>query len=501
VSSEVYSRFIERVKELNTTRAVQALLEWDQETYMPPRAAQDRARQVALLAGLAHAQLTSDELGGLLEQLERQGVGDDWAAKTNLREIRREYERAVRLPRSLVEEIARTSTLARNAWVQARKESRFPGFAPHLEKLLELKRQAADLIGWQTERYDALLDEFEPGAQAARIQRIFDAVRSELVPLVAAISQARRQPDRSIRRRHCPRDAQEAFNRRIVAALGFSFEAGRIDVSAHPFCTGLSPCDVRLTTRYDEQYLPMALFGVLHECGHALYEQGLDAAHTWTPMAQSVSLGIHESQSRLWENQVGRSRAFWQHWFPQLQQTFPSLADVSLDAWVFVINTVEPSLIRVEADEVTYNLHIMLRFDLERQMLEGRIAVRDIPQAWNAGMQALLGITPPDDARGCLQDIHWSMGIFGYFPTYALGNLYAAQFFAAAQRALPDLEQQLARGEVGPLREWLRQNIHRHGKRYRADELVRLVTGQALSPQPFISYLHAKYRPLYGLDT
>jgi carboxypeptidase Taq len=499
VPTATYDQFIERVKELQTSRAVEALLDWDQETYMPKRAAEDRADQMALIVGLSHEKLTADELGELLGRLEAEGDGDDFVAATNVREVRREYERAVKIPKPLVQEIAKTSTLAKDAWVQAREESDFPKFAPHLERLLDLKRQVADLIGWTTEPYDALMDEFEPGAKAAEVQEVFDRVKAELVPLVAAIKDAPRQPDKSIRQSRCPREDQAAFNRRIVQAMGLDFEAGRIDVSTHPFCTSMSPRDVRFTTRYDEHYLPMSLFGVMHEAGHALYEQGLDAAHTGTPMAQSVSLGIHESQSRLWENQVGRSRAFWQRFYPQLQETFPSLADVPLDDWHFVINTVEPSLIRVEADEVTYGLHIMLRFDLERKMLQKQIAVEDVPAAWNIGMKQLLGITPPNDAQGCLQDIHWSMGIFGYFPTYALGNLYAAQFFAAAKRAMPDLEKRIARGELLPLREWLRENIHRHGKRYRANELVKVVSGNELSHRPFIDYLHAKFKPLYGL--
>ena len=495
-----YDEFIKLVKELQTSQAIEALLDWDQETHMPKRAAEDRADQIALIAGLSHEKLTADELGEMLAQLERSGAGDDPAAATNVREVRRDHDRAVKLPKSLVQEIARTTTLAKDAWAQARTESNFPIFAPHLEKLLDLKRQVADLIGWTTEPYDALMDEFEPGAKAAEVEEVFGRVKAELVPLVAAIKDAPRQPDASIRRRECPRQQQAAFNRRIAEAMGLDLQAGRIDVSTHPFCTSMSPRDVRITTRYDEHYMPMSLFGVMHETGHALYEQGFDPAQTGTPMALSVSLGIHESQSRLWENQVGRSQAFWQHFYPSLKEAFPSLADVSLDDWHFTINTVEPSLIRVEADEVTYGLHIMLRFELERKMIRGEIAVKDIPAAWNAGMEELLGITPPDDARGCLQDIHWSLGILGYFPTYALGNLYAAQFFDAARLALPNLETQIARGELLPLREWLRENIHRHGKRYRAGELVKVVSGRELSPQPFVDYLQAKFKPLYGLS-
>lgn len=500
MSSPVYDEFIKRVRELYTARAIGELLAWDQETCMPPRAAEDRANQSALIAGLVHEKLTAPRLGELLAALEQEDFGDDYVAATNVREMRREHDRAVKLPRSLVEEIARQTALAREAWGAARQEADFARFAPHLQRLLELKRQVADCIGWTTEPYDALLDEYEPGATAGQIAPLFEQLKAGLVPLVAAITTAPRQPDKSIRRRHCPRADQEAFNQRIVRAMGLDLAAGRLDASTHPFCCSMSPRDVRFTTRYDENYLPMSLFGVMHEAGHALYEQGLDAAHTATPMGQAVSLGVHESQSRLWENQVGRSRPFWQHFFPQLQQAFPALRDVTLDDWYFVINTVEPSLIRVEADEVTYGLHIILRFELERKLLRNELAVSEVPEAWNRGMQELLGLTPPDDAQGCLQDIHWSIGLFGYFPTYALGNLYAAQFFAAARRALPALDEQLARGELEPLRHWLRENIHRQGKRYRAQELVRVVSGRELSPEPFLDYLDGKFRPLYGLS-
>jgi carboxypeptidase Taq len=495
-----YDSFIRQVREVYNARSIVALLEWDQETYMPRRGAEHRADQVALIAGLAHQKLTSDEFGETLRAVEREGVGDDPVRRTNLREVRREFDRAVKIPTKLVQEIARASALAKEAWVKARQESRFGDFAPHLEKLLDLKRQVAGHVGWQTEPYDALMDEFEPGAQAAAIQAVFDRLKSELVPLVAAIAQAPRQPDLSILARFCPREGQAEFNRRVAEAIGFDFEAGRLDVSAHPFCTSTCPLDVRITTRYDEKYLPQSLFGVMHETGHALYEQGLDAAHAGTPAGSPVSLGIHESQSRLWENLVGRSRPFWEHFFPALQQRFPALRDVPLDDWYFAINNVRPSLIRVEADEVTYGLHIMLRFDLERQMVAGRLAVRDVPEAWNEGMRSLLGIVPPDDARGCLQDIHWSMGIFGYFPTYALGNLYAAQFFEAAREALHDLDEQLRRGEFRPLLEWLRERIHRLGMRYRAHELVRIVTDRELAHEPFVRHLHNKFRPLYGLS-
>ncbi len=499
MGSKAYDDFLRQVRELYSARTIESLLDWDQETQMPPRGAEDRANQLALIAGIVHERLTSDELAGLMDRLERDGVGDDPDANVNLREMRRDQQRAVRLPKPLVEEIARTGALAKDAWAKARRESKFSAFAPHLQRLLELKRQVADHVGWNTERYDALLDEYEPGAKAADIERVFAGVREALVPLVREIGAAKRRPDLSILARHCPRAAQAEFNRMIAAAIGFDFEGGRIDTSVHPFCSGLTPRDVRLTNRYNENNLAQSLFGILHEAGHGMYEQGLDVAHTGTPRAQATSLGIHESQSRLWENYVGRSLPFWRHFHPALRGMFPAMADVRLEDWHFAINHVEPSLIRVEADEVTYGLHIMLRFELERRMLDGKLAVSDVPEAWNAGMRDLLGITPARDAEGCLQDIHWSQGTFGYFPTYLLGTLYAAQIFAAARRALPDMDAQFERGEFAPLLSWLRTNVHSQGRRYRATELVQRITGEAPSDRPFVEYLRSKFRPLYGI--
>lgn len=497
--TETVAAFTDTIKRLNTLHSVQAVLEWDQETYMPERGAEDRGQQLAVLAGMVHDAQTDPRLGELLSELEADGAADDFVLTTNVRETRRTYERAVKLPKRLVEELARVSVLAKQAWAKARRENRFGDFAPHFERTLTLKREVADALGWESERYDALMDEFEPGARAAEVQAVFAALRAELVPLVAALTSAPRRPDPEVRKRLAPVEGQAEFSRAVAASLGYDFAAGRIDTTTHPFCSGFSPRDVRITTRYDARYLPMSLFGTMHEVGHGLYEQGFLAEHTFTPMAQSVSLGIHESQSRMWENQVGRSAAFWEHWYPKLQGQFSAFADVPRDAWVGAINLVEPSLIRVEADEVTYGLHIMLRFDLERRLLRDELAVGDVPEAWNAGMRELLGIMPPTDTEGCLQDIHWSMGIVGYFPTYALGNLYAAQFFAKAQEDIPDLTERIARNEHGTLLEWLRENIHRHGMRFRAGELVERVTGKALSAAPFVTYLKDKYEPLYGL--
>lgn len=499
MSSENYAAFVEQLRELGALSSVEAVLDWDQETQMPPRGAADRARQSALLAGLAHEKLCGPELGGLLDKVEQEGLNGDIAVRTNVRETRRLLERARRLPTPLVKELSRVTALARPEWAAARRENDFDRFAPHLERILELKREVAQRIGYANEPYDALLDEFEPGMATAAVAALFDGVKANVVELLREIQSAPRRPDGLLLTRHCPADAQVTFCREVAKLFGFDFEAGRLDTSTHPFCSGFTPADVRITTRYDEHYLPGALFGVMHEVGHGLYEQGLDGQHTGTPMARAVSLGIHESQSRLWENQVGRCQETWEYLIEPLRRTFPSLVDVGVDEWVFAINTVEPSLIRVEADEVTYALHIMLRFDIERRLIRGELAVKDLPRAWNAAFRETLGIVPPTDAQGCLQDIHWSQGMFGYFPTYALGSMYAAQFFAAARRALPDLADDFRRGEFRALREWLREAIHRHGMRYRAKELVEVVTGRPPAPDDFMAYLNAKYRGLYAL--
>ena len=496
--NEALSRLIDHVRELNTLRAIDGLLDWDQETYMPPSGAEDRAAQSALMAGLAHERLTAPVLGDWLASAESGGLADD-RQRAIVREVRREHERAIRVPNSLVRELAAATALAKPAWAAARRESNFTAFAPHFQRVLDLKKQFADCIGWSAERYDALLDEYEPGARSAEVAAVFAGVREQLVPLVRRIAQAPRRPDDTVLRRPVTIENQAAFCRLVAESFGFDFQAGRIDTTVHPFCSGITPRDVRLTNRFDVNYLPMALFGIMHETGHGLYEQGFEPTFTGTPVARAVSLGIHESQSRLWENLIGRSLPFWRHFFPVMQQTCGGFGDVSLEAWHFAVNRVEPSFIRVEADEVTYGLHIMLRFEIERQLLSGALAVPDVPAAWNQQMHDLLGIRPPDDAHGCLQDIHWSSGLFGYFPTYLLGNLFGAQFFEAARTALPDLDAQAAAGRFGALREWLRENIHRHGQTYRAEELVRRVTGRPLSAEPFARYLREKFEPLYGL--
>jgi carboxypeptidase Taq len=416
-----------------------------------------------------------------------------------VREIRRGYDRSVKLPKELVEELARVTIQAQQAWQQARQANDFPAFQPWLEKVVKLKREEAQAVGYREHPYDALLDEYEPGATAKEIEQVFAGLRAELVSLIAAIGQAKQRPNSDILRRDYPVDLQKVFGTAAAAAIGFDFAAGRLDTTTHPFCSGFGPGDCRITTRWNPRFFNESFFGILHEAGHGIYEQGLDADHFGTPRGGFCSLGIHESQSRLWENQVGRGRPFWEHFFPRARQVFASLRDVSLDDWLFAINDVQPSFIRVEADEATYNLHILLRFDLERPLIAGDLAPADVPGAWNETFTKYFGITPPDDARGCLQDIHWSGGMIGYFPTYALGNMYAAQFFAAACRDVPGLTAGFTRGEFAPLKAWLTEKIHCRGRQYRALKLVQVVTGESLSPLPLVRHLRQKFDELYGL--
>ncbi|MBI2193430.1 MAG: carboxypeptidase M32 [Planctomycetes bacterium] len=497
-----YEKLLTRLKELHHLGSISGLVSWDQETYMPPKAGADRAEQLALLSSLIHQRLISDEMGELLETLRAPAESGELGAEAavNVRELRRTYARKKKLPTELVEEISRTRSLAQQAWVKARQASDFPLFKPWLEKTVELQRQVAVLYGYKQDIYDALIEDYEPGMTVAELDPIFAEIRSRTVPLVAAIVRSGRRPDRAILSRRYPIEQQKAFGMEIARAMGFDFEAGRLDTSAHPFCSGLTVRDVRMTTRYRETDPLSSLYGIMHESGHGLYDQGFDPRHAGTPMAEAVSLGIHESQSRLWENLVGRSRAFWTFALPRFKAAFPGIAgDLDLDTITWAVNEVTPSLIRVEADEVTYNLHILLRFELERDLLNGRVQVSDLPGIWSDRMAAYLGLRPPDDARGVLQDIHWSFGLFGYFPTYTLGNLYGDQFFETARRDLPDMDDRVARGDFQPLREWLREKIHSQGMRYKAKELVERVTGKPPASDAFLNYMERKFGELYGV--
>ncbi len=481
--------------------AIDSLLSWDERTMMPEAAGEYRAEQATLLAGMIHRRETDPQLGDWLSQLAQTELAKDRHSDTGtvIRELKREYDKRIRLPQSLVEEIARTSVLGQQCWVAARKNDDFKSFAPILSKMIGLKRDEADALGYGECRYDALLDHYEPGAVTSQVASVLAALRDHLVPLVTAIRDSGRQPDIGILQRHYPTAEQQRFGRQIAAQIGFDFQRGRLDVTAHPFCSEMGPDDCRITTRYNERHFNEAFFGILHEAGHGMYEQGLQTDQYGLPAGMYVSLGIHESQSRMWENLVGRSRSFWEYCYPLAQAEFPAaLRNVPLDDFYFSINDVRPSLIRVEADEVTYNLHILIRFELELALINDGLAVADLPAAWNEKYRQYLGLTPPSDANGVLQDIHWSAGLVGYFPTYSLGNLYASQFFATANQELGDLHAEFRRGSFHPLRQWLLDKIHSHGRRFTAAELVERVTGRPLSHEALILHLRAKLGRLYG---
>lgn len=491
-----------RLGEISDLRKSASLLGWDQQTYMPPGGAAARAEQLATLQKTSHDWFTADEVGELLEALSSESAGWDYDMDEAalVRVTARDYEKARKVPSQLVAEFARVTALAYEAWNRARAQSNFSLFEPHLEKVVDLNVRLAEALGYEDHIYDPLLDQFEPEMKTARLATIFENLKTELLPFVQAISERTGAVDDSALHRTFEEQKQWGFGVQVIKDFGFDFDRGRQDKSVHPFTTSFSIGDVRLTTRVDPNYLPSALFGTLHECGHGLYEQGINSSLERTGLDDGASLGVHESQSRLWENLVGRSREFWSHYFPRLRQVFPDqLNDLDVETFYRAVNRVEPSFIRVEADEVTYNLHILLRFELENEMLEGKVKIADLPEAWNAKMQTYLGVVPPDDARGVLQDIHWSGGTLGYFPTYSLGNLISVQFFDKARVDIPSLPDQIAAGRFDELLSWLRENIHRYGRKYTPVELVKRVTGNDLTASNYVAYIKAKFSDIYGL--
>jgi carboxypeptidase Taq len=501
--SSTYELLCRHCRETALLSSVESLLGWDERTLMPPAAGEYRAEQMTLLSGMVHRRQTDPQLGEWLSELAESPLMKDPHGNTGtvIRELKREYDKKVKLPQSLVEELTRTSVLGQQVWVEARKNNDFASFRPLLEKMVSLKRNEADALGYEESRYDALLDNYEPGARTSPVASVLAALRDQLVPLVAAIRASGLHADLSILERNYPTPAQREFGQRIAAQIGFDFNRGRLDVTAHPFCSEMGPHDCRITTRFNERHFNQAFFGILHEAGHGLYEQGLPPGEYGLPTGTYISLGIHESQSRLWENLVGRSRAFWDYAYAYAQEAFhEALGDVPIDSFYFAINDVRPSLIRVEADEVTYNLHILIRFELEQSLINDGLAVGDLPAAWNEKYRDYLGLTPPNDADGVLQDIHWSAGLFGYFPTYSLGNLYASQLFAQADRDIGGLEAMFRRGEFTPLREWLEAKIHSQGRRYTASQLVEGVTGAPLSQVSLMQHLRRKFEPLYRMS-
>ncbi len=491
-----------RLGEISDLQTAGAVLAWDQQTYMPPAGAEARAMQLSTLAKTAHGWFVSDDIGQLLEDLEAEFSGADFDSfeASLVRVTRREYDRDRRLPSQLVAELARTAALAHTAWEKAREESDFALFQPHLEKILDLSIQKAEAWGYKDRIYDALLYTFEPQMKTARVETLFDEMKTGLVPLVQAIAQRQDAVGDAFFSQEFDVKKQWDFGVEVIKALGFDFDRGRQDKSAHPFTTSFSPSDVRLTTRLFPDMFKSALFASIHEAGHGMYEQGIDRSFDRTLLGFTFSSGVHESQSRMWENIVGRSRGFWIHWLPRLKEYFPrQLEGIGVEAFYRAINRVEPSLIRVEADEVTYNMHIFVRFEIENAMIEGKVKVTDLPELWDTKMEEYMGIRPPDVAQGVLQDMHWSSGYFGYFPTYSLGNLLAAQFYSQAVAELPGIPAQIEGGEYSPLLDWMRDKIYKTGGKYTPADLVERVTGGPIRTAPFLDYIQAKYTEIYDL--
>lgn len=486
-----YAQLCDLNREIGLLGSIDAVLGWDQETYMPDKGLDHRAKQLAYLSGKAHSLSTSARMRKLLDQAEKEGASSEREA-ANLRQWRWQVERALCIPAKLVTEESSVTSHAKAAWAAARKKSDFSTFAPHLAKVIDIARRKADLWGYEDEPYDALLINYERGARTRDVAALFDRLKPELVGIAkkAVARSARRNI--KVLRGVFPIEKQQVLNREIAESLGFDFEAGRIDTTAHPFCTTLGPDDVRLTTRYDERDFTSSLFGVMHEAGHGLYEQGLVAGDFGLPSGQAVSLGIHESQSRLWENHVGRSLPFWKRWFPRVQELFPLMRRVKLREFMNFVHRSQFSFIRVEADEATYDLHILLRFAIERRLLRGELPVEQIPAAWNEAFEELFGMTPPDDAHGCLQDIHWSMGGLGYFATYTLGNLNAAQLFGTAMKR-SSISAAFDKADYAPLLKWLRKKVHVHGGTYDPPELMKLATGKPTDAKWHLEHLRKRF--------
>lgn len=476
------------------------LLEWDQETYMPEGSAGARAHQIATLRKLAHELFTRDEMGTLLETACKL-VNTDDPLDTDAAIVRvafRDYQRAKKLPADLVAAFARAVSHGKNAWKLARETDTFDTFAPHLQELIDLNIEKAEAYGYEERLYDAMLEQYEPGMKTSELEAVFGPLREELVPIVHQILEAPLPSDPFLYVQY-DHQKQWDFGIDVIRDFGYDFKRGRQDLSAHPFTTSFSITDVRLTTRVNEKFFPTALFGTLHEAGHGLYEQGVALELDRTPLAEGTSLGMHESQSRLWENLVGRSRPFWEHYYPKLQSVFPEqLKGVSLDQFYPALNKVSPSLIRVEADEVTYNLHIMLRFEIENALVEGKVKVAELPELWRSKMKEYLNVSPQNDADGVLQDIHWSLGVLGYFPTYALGNLMSTQLFDQAKEDIGNLTEQIQRGDFAELLTWLRTHIHQYGRKLNATEILTRTTGAGLSSKSWLAYVKEKYGALYG---
>jgi len=498
---------LKELLEASHLQGIEALLSWDQETYMPEGAGAARAEQVAYITTLMHSKLVGEPLKKALEELINLQTGELRIMTLNdretrqLKEIWRDYRQEALLPTRFVTELAKHASVSQQAWVRARKDNDFAFFEPFLSKMVELQKEKAAFLGGGKTAYDGLLDQFEPEMTSEKISVLFDQLRLRLVPLIQKIQEVKHRVNGSLLTKEYNIDKQWDFGLSMLEAIGFDMKTGRQDRSAHPFTTSTHPTDVRTTTRLRENDLRSALLSTLHEGGHGLYEQGLPVEEYGNPLGQAISLGIHESQSRLWENLVGLSPAFWRFAYPKLHSKFPDqLKNADRDMFYAAMNRVRPSMIRVEADEATYNLHIMLRFEIEKQLINENYPVARLPELWNDKMEEYLGIRPTSDTEGVLQDVHWSFGAFGYFPTYTLGNLYSVQFFNQVKKEISGLDESFARGDYSGLLNWLRQNIHRRGRGRKAEELVLELTGQPLSASPFMDYLEEKYTRVYSLS-
>lgn len=497
-----YEQLHKRSREARTLSSVAALLDWDHETYMPSDGAGIRAEQLELLAGIIHAKKTGKPFASSLAKLINIETGQVLAPELNeaqraaLREWRRDYLLDKALPKRFVEKLAKLTSQAMNVWRHARQQDAFQQFAPYLDQLVKMQRKKAEYFGYKEHPYDALLNQYEHGATTAEISTLFSSLRSSLTPFIKQVAASQSCDDHFLFGTF-DQEQQLKFSRELLKEMQYDMKKGRLDLSAHPFSTSMHPSDSRITTRIHPTGLFSNISAVMHETGHALYEMNLPAEHYGSPLGEAISLGMHESQSRWWETLIGHSKPFWQRYLPLLKQHFKSQLDhVSLDAFYRAINKVNPSYIRIEADEATYGLHVILRFELERALIEGSLKVRDVPEAWNAQMKDLLGVTPPTNREGCLQDIHWAMGAFGYFPTYTLGNLYASHLFLGFARDFPNWKEKLTAEGLGFIKEWLAKSVHRHGRRYTSKELLQQVAGKPFSADAFIQYLTGKYGEL-----
>lgn len=495
-----YQKLTELNTEIKLIGSTTAVLHWDQSTQMPAAAGPYRAKQLAVLKSLIHEKLTSKEMGDVLDRLATQENALDDEQKRVVQMTRHQFEKSTQIPADLQKQLSQIQAETYQMWAQVRPENDFEKIRPLLEKQFELTFEKANHLKGYATPYDALIDDFDEGTTSEEIQTVFSELRSKLVPLVKQVTDAK-EADDSCLHRHYPLEAQIEFGKSIIKNLGYDFSRGRMDKTTHPFCINFSSQDVRITYRYKEDFLNEFLTAAIHESGHGMYEQGVNTKYDGTILASGVSMGVHESQSRLWENLVGRSQNFWQHHFPLAQKAFPeALGDVTLDEFYKAMNKVQPGLIRVDADELTYNLHVMIRFDLENQLFEGQLKFKDLPEAWNARYKSDLGIDVTEVKDGVMQDVHWYTGLWGYFPSYTLGNLMSAQFFDAAVQAHSQIPDEISQGKFSTLHGWLKDNVYQHGRRYPSKELLKRATGSDLSVKPFMDYSTKKYSALYGLS-